>query len=706
MPKLFETSPANMEMRWKSGISNRENPDKIIKQKGMEYIEDLERDTHLGSCLNTRIQNVVARGFKIIPHTTNVNGKNIVTAKDQEITDFVRYNLADIPTFESDIVAMLDCIGKGYSISEINWKRIRLGIYNGKIGIKDIRKKPARNFSFDFDDYARYTLYQVDPSRYKLDLNKFIHMIGGRDDENPYGESASSRASFWIWLKKNGAKFWAVYAERFGMPLNEVVVPNNISVGSPEHTKALELLSAMEKDSGILIPEGFKADLLEATRSGDAAYDSFIDRCNKEVSKIILGQTLSNEEGKKGQGSYALGAVHVGILNNYTLFDCIISAAAINGQLIKRLVDINYITDYYPVFSWLKFDLSMLIAISQNIDKLAERLKISSRFIYEAIGIPVPERGEEILSQQPAERRSPAGNGQDNKIIQNSDDESVIMFAEKDIEKRNKEFVAENRKIEEVYENILLEDYKDASESIAKLKKYDSKKIKTIIETSIQKGIKEVLILGFVQGKKHGMIETNQLKETFEETYDPFEDLMEEFYANNVITKDQFKLLNEEMRRKAFIIAGVESEAILDLIRDELAKTLEAGGDWNTLTGNINKIFVQAGVTPLKPWHLETVIRTNLQTLHSRGREEVYAGVDKKEFPYKRVLVVRDERTRESHAKLHNFTRPSNDPIWQILKTPFDFNCRCSIVLIPKSEKVTVSTQMPDLSNLGFIAKG
>lgn len=36
-----------------------------------------------------------------------------------------------------------------------------------------------------------------------------------------------------------------------------------------------------------------------------------------------------------------------------------------------------------------------------------------------------------------------------------------------------------------------------------------------------------------------------------------------------------------------------------------------------------------------------------------------------------------DERVRPSHRRLHGFTAPKDDPIWQKLRPPIDYNCRC-----------------------------
>lgn len=703
-----EQTIAGREMSWRQGISSAENPDKVIALKGMEYIEDIERDTKYSSCLNTRIQAVVGKGWEIVPYSQNLNGKAMIAKRDQEIADFVRDQLKAIPVFETDIIAFFDHISKGFSLSEINYKRIGKGRWSGKIGLRNIRKRPARYFSFKFDKYGNYFPVQVDPSHIELDPNKFIHFINGIDDENPWGESTGSKVAFWVWLKKNIMKFWAIYSEKYGSPTNKVEIPKNTAPGSAEDVKADEILEALRTASGIKIPKGFEVGFLEATRRGEVGYESFRRACNDEIATLVLGQPLTSGEGTKGFGTHALGEVHAGVLNAYTLFDVIISSAAINNQLIRRLVDINFDTEYYPIFQWNSFNMSMLISFAQNLRNLVESgLRISANDIYERIGLRVPEAGEEILKTIDIIGNMTKPKGQDNKIAamkfaQNSELDLLIN--------QNKEFLGENEIIVQKYINILAGRYSDLAAELRKIKKLTLKEemvIKSNFIKSITDDIFEVLILGTLLGKSHAkkIIGFSRIfREDPEILYEPFARILEEFMKENVITREEFDLLEQELRRQAFTIAGEQSVMVMERVRDALAQTIKAGGDWSVLKAEINSIFENAGYTRLKNYHLENVIRTNLQTLYSRSREEIFGQLSPEEFPNKMVIAVLDNRTRESHRALNKFTRSKNDPIWERLRTPFDYNCRCAIIALHKSIPAEITAVLPDLSDLAFVS--
>ncbi len=389
-----EFGRAGTDLLYKYGLSDRENPDKLISKKGMDYIDTkVERDTHYTSCIATRRQKLIKKGWRILP-----GGK---TKRDEKIADFVKYQIDHMTgQFDSDIEGMLDKISKGFSLTEINYYPIKSGKYQGKIGLKSLRLKPAKYFSFKFDDFGYWVINQIDPISQKAEMpiEKFIHIINGANDENPYGDSYGAKCAIWVWLKENEAKFWAIYSERFGMPLIKVTTPTNIT--DTDKTKIDEILEAALKDTGIRIPKGFEIEFMEALRRGDVYYDNFIERCNKEISKILLGQTLSSEEGKRGQGSYALGQTHAQTMEDYIAFDAVDISNGINKQLIPKIVDYNYITDRYPQFEFIGIDIAALISISQTLNNLVNAgMKIPTKWAHQATGIPEAKQDEQILEK-------------------------------------------------------------------------------------------------------------------------------------------------------------------------------------------------------------------------------------------------------------------------------------------------------------------
>lgn len=360
-PTTRELVAAGDDLRFKFGLSG-ENPEQLIATKGWAYIDDLEKDTHHASTLHLRVKKLLEKGWEIDPFKST-NGK--ITARNQTIRDFCMWNVEAMQgSFEKDIEAMLfDALSKGFSLTETNYQPLRSGKFTGKVGLKSLRRKPPGYFSFQFDTVGHFSIVQIDPDPGGVDLprNKFLHLINGPNDENPYGDSLTAKNAFWIWLKKNQAKFWAIFNERFGKPLVRVTVPR--SATEDELKKAKSIIEETATRAGIRVPENFEVDFLEATRRGDITYDNFVERCNKEISKTNLGATLVNEEGSRGQGSYAHSTTHATLLDTASVFDAAMTAVAITEQLLKRLININFNTDEYPYFRWSGMSISELISM-------------------------------------------------------------------------------------------------------------------------------------------------------------------------------------------------------------------------------------------------------------------------------------------------------------------------------------------------------
>ena len=400
-PTGKEFGRAGDDILRKYGLSG-ENPDALIASKGMAHLDDIEKDTHLSSALSTRRAKLIKKGWRIVPASEDPT--------DVMWADFVRDQLINMTgSFEKDLEAMLTAVGRGFSLTEINYKWVN---WRGRrlVGLDSLRWKDPKLFSFKFDEFGHYKINQIDPTIQGVELpsEKFIHIIMGPDDENPYGKSASAECAFWVWVKKNVAKFWAIFAEKFGMPLAQVVIPRNVEPGSEGYTKIEEILEGIQEDTGIRVPEGFEVKFLEAMRNGEAGYEKFIATCNSEISKRVFGATLISEEGKRGQGSYALGAEHSDILEEYITFDAAVLEAGISEQLIRRWMrSYNVELENYPRFKFVEFSPGLFITLSQSVANLVNTgLKIPEDWVYEQSHIPKPREGDKVL-----EMAQPAGGG-------------------------------------------------------------------------------------------------------------------------------------------------------------------------------------------------------------------------------------------------------------------------------------------------------
>ncbi|OPZ15468.1 MAG: hypothetical protein BWZ10_01749 [candidate division BRC1 bacterium ADurb.BinA364] len=298
--------------------------------------------------------------------------------------------LEAIPRFGQVLGAILDAVGKGLSVQEILWTA-RPG---GGIGVAEIKSRyPGR---FAFDGQGRLWLLeapalagpwsgQFDPSdpacplrARRMPQRKFIVHAFGAENANPYGKGLLARAYWYYWFKKNNLKYWAIHNERFGSPA--AVAHYGPGIGEEERVRLLEALEALQSEAGIVVPERVRIELLE-TRAGDGGqtFSRMADWCNDEMSKIVLGQTLTASEGRRS-GSLALGQVHEQVRAEYIEADARDLMETVNSQLIRWIVELNF-PPGVPA--------PRLVIDTSDYDGLEREIEVDRALV--ALGVPLTE---------------------------------------------------------------------------------------------------------------------------------------------------------------------------------------------------------------------------------------------------------------------------------------------------------------------------
>ena len=169
------------------------------------------------------------------------------------------------------------------------------------------------------------------------------------------------------------------------------------------------------------------------------------------------------------------------------------------------------------------------------------------------------------------------------------------------------------------------------------------------------------------------------------------------FIKRNVITEEAFKKLTAEMKRRSFTVGRDTDKTVIDIIKKKLDSSLADGLSLEDFVNDIDLTFDKAGLTKLAPHHLNTVFVSNILTAVGEGRKQVVDDLDIEEFPFRQVVAVGDSRTRDAHNEIDGFTAEIDNPVWDWLKTPFSFNCRCGIWPVYKEEGAAVSGYVPDV---------
>ena len=355
----------------------------VLRQ--MELFEEMEeKDPHLFSQLQTRKNAVTGLDFEIIPFGDE--------PRDKEIADFIEEQLGGIEGFEDVETDLLDAIGKGFAVGEIMW-----GYDEGHVVVQSIKTRHQKRFFWDSLDDSFKVRTKEAPEGTLLPGNKFIvHKYKARSGHT--SRAGILRVVAWMYLFKNyDLKDWVSFAEVYGLPLRL----GKYQPGASEADKValMQALIQIGADAAGIIPDGTTIDFIntEKTSSSDL-YERLARYCDEQISKAILGQTLTSDS---GGGSYAQSKTHNDVRHDLTIADCKALASTLRRDLIRPLCIFNFGED--KRIPHIRFDCEESEDLTQTaeiIGTLIEKtgLRVPTSYLYKKFSIPEPEADEEIAT--------------------------------------------------------------------------------------------------------------------------------------------------------------------------------------------------------------------------------------------------------------------------------------------------------------------
>lgn len=356
-----------------------------IPKEYLEIASDIElKDTHYRSVLNTRKLAVTSLDIKIIP--ASAEEKDIEIAKAVE-RDIVKNETAGIYSLIFD---MLDAIAKGFSVNEIIWKS-----ENGVWKPKEYKYRHAGFFRYE---ELGERLKLIDAHTQELsDLpeNKFIVHQPKNHSGVQIMSGLAIPALFYFLLKYYDITSWAAFIDRFGYPLR-------LGKYSPKATEEdIETLrravASIGSDFGAVIPESAILEIIESktTQSTSDTYEKLANFVNKEISKLVLGQTMTSEEGS----SYSQAQIHNEVREDIAKSDIRQIMETLNSQLIVPYCKFNFgQLEEYPKFELFKPDSDNVELIINAVSNLADKgLKVKASEIRAKLGLSEPEEDDEVV---------------------------------------------------------------------------------------------------------------------------------------------------------------------------------------------------------------------------------------------------------------------------------------------------------------------
>lgn len=306
------------------------DPDIVLRKQGKDVriYRELSCDPHVFACIQSRKAGVLSLEWEI--------NRGLDKAKDAELIEDLLKEL-DIHKLINDI---LDATLFGFQPIEIMW---------GKVGNyvlpTELKAKPPEWFCYDEENQLKFRTKEHYWGE-ELPPKKFLCPQNNPSYDNPYGERVLSRVFWPVTFKKGGLKFWVVFTEKYGIP--HLIGKHPRGATKEETDNLADLLEEMIQDAIAVIPDDSSVEIQEANKSSSAEiFEKLIDKMNSEISKAVLGQTLTTEIG--ATGSYAASNTHMAVRQDIIDADKKLVEKTVN-QLIQWIYEINFANAEVPIF--------------------------------------------------------------------------------------------------------------------------------------------------------------------------------------------------------------------------------------------------------------------------------------------------------------------------------------------------------------------
>ncbi len=319
-PLYVEVTPGSdsneMMTLWSGAIRELNDPILRGRSRNLDFYDQVRQDAQVWSTLQQRRDAVASRDWEVI--AGDKRPASVEAAAELE------ENLRAID-FDSKVRRMLWGVFYGYSVAEVLWT----GEGGKRIGIEDIAVRRAKRFGFDIDGNLMLRSTMQRPEE-KMPPAKFWVMSSGCDtDDEPYGFGLAHLLYWPAYFKRQGLTAWMVALDKFGSPTAYGKVPRN--AGPEERKRLLRGLHKMRKDSSILVEEGSEVGYLQVGKSAGGDFEKFDQRLDGWISKIVLSQTMTTDDG----ASHAQSSVHMDVRDEVARSD----ADLIDGSFTEYVAD-------------------------------------------------------------------------------------------------------------------------------------------------------------------------------------------------------------------------------------------------------------------------------------------------------------------------------------------------------------------------------
>ncbi|MDD3079106.1 MAG: DUF935 family protein [Paludibacter sp.] len=307
---LYESLYRKEVTDWQNSRTIRYDPFNPVTYPIQQLYKDSMLDNHLSGAINQRI--------------LRVQNKKIIVKDTNETEDFERSKWLNKKWFRHFIKMAMESKFYGYSMVFIeefeagNIKKIKDIYRENIIPEKGLLLKDAYNpagTAIRYNDFSNFLIY--------------IQL-----DSNAVG--ILERVAPMTIFKRHSWASWDDFEQIFGVPIRIA----RTAINTKNHKDDLQQwLSTMGKKSYAIFDKQTDIEIKENSKTDSFnVFDRKIERINKEISKGILGQTMTMDDGS----SHSQAAVHSEILQDITDADIMDVQDWINDDFLSVLRNLGY----------------------------------------------------------------------------------------------------------------------------------------------------------------------------------------------------------------------------------------------------------------------------------------------------------------------------------------------------------------------------
>jgi phage gp29-like protein len=352
-----------------------------------ELAEDIEeRDLHYAAVMATRKRSVAQLPITVASASDSAEHKKHAELIQSWIDDDV---------LRASLFDMLDAIGKGISVMEIDWKHNA-----GQLCPRELIWRTQRWFTFDRED-GETVLLREGVANVPLAAHKFI-VHRHKTKSGLTIRSGIARTALWAWMFKSfTVKDWAIFCQNYGQPIRI----GKYGRGATEAEKDVlwRAVSGIAGDCAAIVPRDMLIEFHEvgSKSSSTDMYERRADWLDRQISKLVLGQTTTTDA---VSGGHAVAQEHRLVQEDIERSDALLVSSTLNAQLIPNMVAFNFgAQDHYPKIRVGRPDEVPLEEFATAFDKLARHgLTAEENYLRDRLGIPAPKANAVLVGGRPA----------------------------------------------------------------------------------------------------------------------------------------------------------------------------------------------------------------------------------------------------------------------------------------------------------------